>query len=86
MQPIEQTNKQTNSGDLLGRGVEIVVPGNLTGQAPQKHSFGFDKVGAPQTRWLCRGGARVQAASTVQTGLSAAAKRCTEIRASVLPP
>lgn len=31
-------------GDLLGRGLEIVVPGSLTGQAPQKHSFGFDKV------------------------------------------
>ncbi|GBF87705.1 kinesin [Raphidocelis subcapitata] len=35
------------AGDLLGRGVEIVVPGNLSGQAPQKHSFGFDKVFAP---------------------------------------
>lgn len=34
-------------GDLQGRVVDITVPGNLTGQAPQKHSFTFDKVFAP---------------------------------------
>lgn len=35
------------AGDLLGRGIEITVPGSLTGQAPQKHSFAFDKVFGP---------------------------------------
>ena len=35
------------TGDLLGRGLEIVVPGSLTGQPPQKHAFAFDKVFAP---------------------------------------
>jgi hypothetical protein len=34
-------------GDLQGRVVDITVPGNLTGQAPHKHSFTFDKVFAP---------------------------------------
>ena len=37
---------RTVPGELLGRGLEIVVPGSLTGQAPQKHSFAFDKVRA----------------------------------------
>lgn len=37
----------TPPGDLLGRGLEIMVPGSLTGQAPQKHSFAFDKVFQP---------------------------------------
>ena len=32
---------------MLGRGVEIVVPGSLTGQAAARHSFNFDKVFAP---------------------------------------
>eukprot|EP00775_Hariotina_reticulata_P007822 gene7822-8019_t len=36
-----------NIRDLLGRGIEITVPGSLTGQAPQKHSFAFDKVFGP---------------------------------------
>jgi len=31
-------------GDLLGRGLDITVPGSLTGQAPQRHQFAFDKV------------------------------------------
>ncbi|KAI8469221.1 MAG: kinesin-like protein [Monoraphidium minutum] len=43
------TSFPTN-GDLLGRGLEIVVQGNLTGQPPQKHSFAFDKVFQPTTR------------------------------------
>ncbi|WIA31039.1 hypothetical protein OEZ86_001075 [Tetradesmus obliquus] len=36
-----------NSGELLGRGLDITVPGSLTGQAPQRHSFAFDKVFGP---------------------------------------
>lgn len=28
----------------MGRALDITVPGSLTGQAPQKHSFTFDKV------------------------------------------
>lgn len=36
-----------HAGDLLGRAIDITVPGNLTGQAPAKHSFAFDKVFAP---------------------------------------
>jgi hypothetical protein len=36
-----------SSGELLGRGLDITVPGSLTGQAPQKHSFAFDKVFGP---------------------------------------
>jgi hypothetical protein len=32
------------SGDVLGRGLEIVVAGPSGGQGPQKHSFAFDKV------------------------------------------
>lgn len=35
------------SGELLGRGVDITVPGSLTGQAPVKHAFAFDKVFGP---------------------------------------
>lgn len=35
------------AGDLLGRALDITVPGSLTGQAPQKHSFSFDKVFGP---------------------------------------
>lgn len=35
------------SGDLLGRGLSLTVPGSLTGQPPQKHNFAFDKVFAP---------------------------------------
>lgn len=34
-------------GELLGRGLDITVPGSLTGQAPQRHSFAFDKVFGP---------------------------------------
>jgi kinesin family protein C1 len=37
----------STAGDLLGRAIDITVPGNLTGQVPQKHSFTFDKVFAP---------------------------------------
>lgn len=35
------------AGELLGRALDITVPGSLTGQAPQKHSFSFDKVFGP---------------------------------------
>ncbi|KAG2485809.1 hypothetical protein HYH03_015519 [Edaphochlamys debaryana] len=38
-----------SAGDLLGRGLTVVVPGNLTGQAPQKHNFAFDRVFSPGT-------------------------------------
>ncbi len=31
----------------MGRGLDITVPGSLTGQAPQRHSFAFDKVFGP---------------------------------------
>jgi kinesin family protein C1 len=37
------------TGELLGRGLEIVVPGNLTNQPPQRHSFAFDRVFGPQS-------------------------------------
>jgi kinesin family protein C1 len=36
-----------SAGELLGRGLDITVPGSLTGQAPAKHSFAFDKVFGP---------------------------------------
>jgi hypothetical protein len=35
------------AGELVGRAVDITVPGSLTGQAPAKHSFTFDKVFGP---------------------------------------
>lgn len=35
------------AGELQGRAIDITVPGSLTGQAPQKHSFTFDKVFGP---------------------------------------
>ncbi|KAG2451808.1 hypothetical protein HYH02_003584 [Chlamydomonas schloesseri] len=38
-----------SSGDLLGRGLTVVVPGNLSGQAHQKHQFAFDRVFSPGT-------------------------------------
>jgi hypothetical protein len=41
------TNPHTLPGDLLGRALDITVPGSLTGQAPTKHSFTFDKVFGP---------------------------------------
>ncbi|KXZ52544.1 hypothetical protein GPECTOR_9g588 [Gonium pectorale] len=37
------------SGDLLGRGLTVVAPGNLSGQAAQKHNFAFDRVFSPGT-------------------------------------
>jgi kinesin family protein C1 len=37
------------TGELLGRGLEIVVPGSLTNQPPQRHSFAFDRVFGPQS-------------------------------------
>ncbi|PNH09093.1 Kinesin-1 [Tetrabaena socialis] len=37
------------AGDLLGRGLTVTVNGNLSGQAPQKHSFAFDRVFSPGT-------------------------------------
>lgn len=39
-----------NSGDLLGRGLGLVVPPNTTGTAAQKHHFAFDKVFGPSTK------------------------------------
>ncbi|MEW5311339.1 MAG: hypothetical protein WDW38_003062 [Sanguina aurantia] len=35
------------SGDLLGHGLTVSVPGNLTGQATAKHNFSYDKVFGP---------------------------------------
>ncbi|KAK9832155.1 hypothetical protein WJX74_000861 [Apatococcus lobatus] len=36
-----------NSGDLMGRALEMSVPSTVPGQPPQKHDFAFDRVFAP---------------------------------------
>jgi hypothetical protein len=50
--PLPHSTKQpvvgvVATGELQGRAIDITVPGSLTGQAPQKHSFTFDKVFGP---------------------------------------